>query len=349
MKAFDSINREFMYYMLHCMGFPYVWIEWIMECISSPTFLVMVNGSSEGFFSSNRGIRQGDPLSPYLFVLVIEFWSIQMDTAVAKGALHPFKRGVPNQISHLLFADDMLVFCRGSKKSLQELDNLFEMLQLNTGLPINKEKSKVFFSKGCKNKGEMASILSCTHGSFPVKYLGPPLLINYVKSKDFGWLIDKVRSKCEGWMTRVLSFAGRVELAKTVLYGSMSYWLQSVKFPKSVITELERIISNFIWKGGIHSCSWDLLCRPKEGGIGLRRIKDISNAYGIKLLWRVCTSNSLWSEWMNKNYFSTSTLWDTTPKLRDSGTLKFIIDCRCFAAPYMRKSIGNGQNTRLWT
>ena len=78
-KAFDTVNREFIYYMFHCMRFPYKWINWITECLSSPTFSIMLNGSPNGYFKSNRGIRQGEPLSPYLFVLVMEFWSITMD------------------------------------------------------------------------------------------------------------------------------------------------------------------------------------------------------------------------------------------------------------------------------
>lgn len=349
-KAFDSVNREFIYYILHCMGFPHTWIVWIQECISTPTFSVMVEGSPAGFFYSNRGIRQGDPLSPYLFVIAMEFWSIQMDLAVAKGEIHPLKRGVPNQISHLLFADDMLVFCRGHKQSLKNLDILFEKLQLNTGLAINKEKTKVFFSKGCKNRSELAESLGCSHGSLPVKYLGLPLSIKYPKSKDFGCLIEKFRAKTEGWMTRVLSFAGRVELAKTVLLGAMNYWIQSFKLPQTVIKELERIICNFIWKGGMHTISWDTICRPKkEGGLGLRKIKDMSNAAGIKLFWRLCTTNSLWASWMKKRYLMEVSLWNATVKLTDSGTMKFILQSRDFANIYVDRHIQeDGSEKLIW-
>jgi hypothetical protein len=332
-KAFDSVNREFIYYMFHCLGFPYIWIEWIKECVSTSTFSVIIDGSPAGFSYTNRGIRQGDPLSPYLFVIVMEFWSICMDLAVAKGTIEPLKRGVPNQISHLLFADDMLVFCRANKKSFRELNKLFALLQLNTGLSINKEKTKVFFSKGCKRKAELASILGCTLGTMPVKYLGMPLSINYVKPKDFGWLFDKVRSKMEGWMFRALSFAGRVELAKSVLYSCLTYWLQSFRFPVSVIREIESMISNFIWKGKMHACSWETLCRPKnEGGIGLRKLADMSLAAGVKLLWRLGTSSCLWSKWMKEKYCAHARIWDIQYQLLHSGTFKFIINSKVSVA-----------------
>jgi len=76
-KAFDSVN--IIYFIFHCMGFPITWITWIKECLSSPTFSVMINGSPTDYFSSNQGIRQGCPHSPYIFVMVIKYWSIKME------------------------------------------------------------------------------------------------------------------------------------------------------------------------------------------------------------------------------------------------------------------------------
>ena len=89
-KAFDSINREFVHYIMHCMGFPAKWTNWIKECIQRPMFSIMINGSSSSYFSSSRGIRQGDPISPY--IMVMEFWTIHMNLAIASGALQPLKR-----------------------------------------------------------------------------------------------------------------------------------------------------------------------------------------------------------------------------------------------------------------
>lgn len=125
----------------------------------------------------------------------------------------------------------MLVFCRADMKSLNELNNLLEKLQLNTSLAINKKMSKIFFSTGCKNKAELARILGCGFRALPTKYLGLPLSILYLKPRNFGGLLDKVRSRVEGWMTISLSFADRVELTKSVLTSTMIDILDTVILP----------------------------------------------------------------------------------------------------------------------
>jgi len=156
------------------MGFPQIWCHWVKECIPSPTFSVLINGTPTGFITSTRGLRQGYPLSPFLFSMALEFFSIHMHLATESGRIHPLKRNVELHVSHLLFADDMLVFYRADKSSVHELNKLLEQLHLNTGLQVNRGKSKIYFSKSCKYKNELASILGVPISSFPTKYLGLP-------------------------------------------------------------------------------------------------------------------------------------------------------------------------------
>jgi hypothetical protein len=121
-KAYDHVNWDFLLYMLRRCGFGERWYSWIAHCISSVRFSVLVNGTPYGFFSSSRGIRQGDPLSPLLFVIVMEAFSKLFSISVQRGFLSGFSvgsnsNGVIN-ISHLLFADDTLVFCGTSPDHL---------------------------------------------------------------------------------------------------------------------------------------------------------------------------------------------------------------------------------------
>src|SRR5438270_691830 len=91
-KAFDSVNRQFIFYIMHLMRFPHAWINWIRACIQEPSFSVSVNGIPSASFNSSRGIRQGDPLSPYLFVLTMECLSIMLDSAMIQKKIDPIKR-----------------------------------------------------------------------------------------------------------------------------------------------------------------------------------------------------------------------------------------------------------------
>lgn len=116
-----------------------------LRSVSSPTFSVMLNGSPHGFFKSNRGMRQEDPLPPCFFVLVMKFWSITMDIAIASGDISPLRKNGKMLVSHLLFADDMLVYCKGDRRSGNDLNFALQILEWYIGLVINRRKKQGFF------------------------------------------------------------------------------------------------------------------------------------------------------------------------------------------------------------
>ena len=129
------------------MGFGEKWIGWIKWCISTPSFSMMVNGTPEGFFQNSRGLRQGDPLSPYLFVIAMEVFSSFLKRVVEGGFMSGYKVKDRNeegvQISHLLFADDTLVFCQATQDQLTYLSWLLMWFEAVSGLRINLEKSEL--------------------------------------------------------------------------------------------------------------------------------------------------------------------------------------------------------------
>ena len=190
---------------------------------------------------------------------------MKMQLTTFSGRLEPLKRG-QDDVTHLLFADDMLLFCRGTKSSASELNNLLEEFHLNTGLQVNKNKSKLYLSKSCKNQELLSAILGVSLGTLPMKYLGLPLTSVYPKPKHFAALLDISRCKVDGWSLNLLSFPGRIELIKSVLQNLISYWIFSFKLPNSVIRELERIYAKFLWNGRMHVWKWDELCKPKKEG-----------------------------------------------------------------------------------
>ncbi|RVW24229.1 LINE-1 reverse transcriptase-like [Vitis vinifera] len=182
-KAYDHVEWSFLFSVMRKMGFGEKWIRWMKWCISTVSFSVLVNGSSSGFFQSSRGLRQGDPLSPYLFVLVMEAFSSLLRKAVAGGFVSACKArsrgGEGVNVSHLLFADDTLVFCGASKVQLLHLNWILMWFEAMSGLRINLDKSELI-PVGCVNNvEELAAAIGCKVGSLPTSYLGLPLGAQY--------------------------------------------------------------------------------------------------------------------------------------------------------------------------
>ncbi|RVW53855.1 LINE-1 reverse transcriptase-like [Vitis vinifera] len=152
-KAYDSINWKFLMKVLVKMGFGSRWLDWIWWCISTAKFSVMINGVPTGFFSNFKGLRQGDPLSPYLFVLGMEVLSILIRRAVDGGFLSGCKikgRGEEEMIvSHMLFADDTIIFCEANKEQVSALSWILAWFEAASGLRINLDKSVLIPVEEC--------------------------------------------------------------------------------------------------------------------------------------------------------------------------------------------------------
>jgi hypothetical protein len=128
-KAYNHVNWNFLMYLMERCGFGAKWRNWVQFCISLVRFSVLINGTPCGFFPSSKGLRQGDSLSPLLFVLVMEALSRLMDRVVARGYLEGFSMDNSNvsdlKVSHMLFSDDTLVFCGAARDQLYHLKGVF--------------------------------------------------------------------------------------------------------------------------------------------------------------------------------------------------------------------------------
>ena len=153
-KAFDRVEWNFIHEVMSKMGFAKKWIDLIMNCISSVFYSVIINGEACGNITPTRGIRQGDPLSPYLFLLCAEGFSALIHKATRDKQISGISigRGCPT-LTHLFFADDSLLFCKTSVQECQKLVDILNCYEEASGQKINTDKSSIFFSPPTLRKG----------------------------------------------------------------------------------------------------------------------------------------------------------------------------------------------------
>ncbi|KAL0288048.1 UNVERIFIED_CONTAM: hypothetical protein Sradi_7109300 [Sesamum radiatum] len=276
------------------LHFPPRFISWVEQCITTVAFSISLNGSLHGFFPGTRGIRQGDPLSPYLFVIVMEIWRIllKIRTQNADSFQYHWKcheLGILN----LCFADDVLIFCAGTINSVRTIkETLLEFAEIS-GLRVNPGKSSIILSKSvCRDRQGILDLMGFQEGSLPIRYLGSPLTSSRLTVADCQPLIDKLADRLTGWNHLNLSLAGRAQLLKSVLSSLHLYWASIFVLPKSIIKVIEGKMRAFLWKGSSNSgyakVSWVQVCRPvAEGGLGIRSVLFMNQALMLQHVWRI--------------------------------------------------------------
>ena len=233
-KAYDSISWEFLYKVLDKMGFGSRWLSWMKWCISIASFFVLINGSPAGFFQSSRGLRQGDPLSPYLFISM-EALSCVINRAVDGNYLSGIRianwGGEDLPISHLLYADDTLIFCEDDNEQLKFLSWLLMWFEAMSGLKINLSKSEIIPIGPVNNLVELASELGCNIGSLPMSYLGLPLGAKHKALGVWDSIEERYRKRLAAWKTQYISKGGRIMLIRSTLSSLPIYHLSLFRMP----------------------------------------------------------------------------------------------------------------------
>ncbi|CAN0916841.1 LINE-1 retrotransposable element ORF2 protein [Linum grandiflorum] len=278
-KAYDKIEWNFVRDTLDLAGFPSHLCSVIMNCISTASFQVLWNGSCSESFKPTRGLRQGCPLSPYLFTLCIERLSQMIMSAVSSTDWKPIKLA-PNgvSLSHIFFADDL-----------------------------------VLFSEASTRQADICRILGISATQNLGRYLGVPVIHGRTTSATYDFLLDRMNNKLAGWKANSLSLAGRVTLASSVLNSLPSYVMQTAFLPVSLCDQIDRKIRDFIWGSGdgvrkIHNINWETVCKPKSlGGLGLRSARDMNMAFLMKVAWGLFTRpEELWAKVLLTKYLQST-------------------------------------------
>lgn len=354
-KAFDSVRWDFVIACLQALGMPPRFVNWISECITSASFTICVNGESGGYFTSSRGLRQGDPLSPYLFVLAMEVFSRLLKSRYESGYIEYHPNAKPVDISHLMFADDVMVFYDGSSSSLHGIAETLDDFASWSGLEINQNKSELF-TAGLSQQDDVASLsYGFPVGMLPIRYLGLPLMHRKLRISEYSLLLDKIAGSFNAWSAKHLSFAGRLVLIKSVISGTIVFWITTFVLPKGCIKKIEALCSKFLWSGQIENpaftkISWASCCLPKrEGGLGLRRYESWNKTLCLRLIWLLfAEGGSLWVAWHKHHHLHSESFWALTEHSKDSWHWKSLLKLRHLARQFIICTVRNGDTASFW-
>lgn len=294
-KAYDRIEWNFLQAMMLKMGFDAKWEKLIMLCVSTVRYHVLREGKEVGSIVLGRGLRQGDPLSPYLFILCAEGLSSLIRRQEQNGLLHGVRitRGAPS-VSHLFFADDSFLFFRANNNEASLIKQLLEIYGRASGQEVNFNKSSISFSTNviASVTQQVCDILAVTMTSNHGAYLGLPSYIGRNKKEVFRYIRDKLWQRLQGWSTRMLSRAGKEILLKTVAPAMPNYAMGIYLLPKDLCRELEVLMNSFWWRSnrsggkGINWSKWENLCKPKGyGGLGFKQLHLFNIAMLGKQMW----------------------------------------------------------------
>ncbi|KAM0019272.1 putative RNA-directed DNA polymerase [Helianthus debilis subsp. tardiflorus] len=198
-KAYDNVNWKFLLDTMARKGFPKRWCLWIKGILKSARSSVLVNGSPTFEFQCYKGLRQGDPISPFLFILVMDVLSCLLDKAKSEGLINGMK--TPNNgpiISHLFYADDAIILGDWSVASILNVVRILRIFHVCSGLKINLDKSNIFgMGVGAEDLDSMASIIGCRVGSFPFCYLGVKVGANMNRVVNWSPIYEIFDARCQ--------------------------------------------------------------------------------------------------------------------------------------------------------
>eukprot|EP00253_Pinus_taeda_P035368 PITA_35368 len=250
-KAYDRLNWKYLKRVMESFGFNNRWMEWVFSMISTANFSILINGIPSTSFNDSRGIRQGDPLSPFLFILVAEglgrFFKKEQRERKIRG-LKLWGSNLP--ITHQQFVDDIMLFCEATIKEVKGIKRIMDIFMEALGMKVNKEKSCTFVFNTLESiKSHLTRTLGFRQGELPTKYLGNQ--IDFHPTRMVNWLqvIEKLKSKLAGWAFRTLNIAGRVVLVKSVLQAIPIYPLSIIAAPKGACSKIKELYGKFIWGG----------------------------------------------------------------------------------------------------
>jgi hypothetical protein len=276
-KAFDTIEHQTIILMLSKLGFPDKWIGWMKSILKSGSSSILLNGTPGKIFKCRRGVRQGDPLSPLLFVLAAELLQYIINKAASQGILsYPLSHSHTTDFPIVQYADDTLLIMKASQRELFCLKGILQSFSQSTGLKVNYSKSCMLpINISEETTMQLAATFGCQVGSFPFTYLGLPMGTTKPRVEHYLPLMNTVERRITATATW-LSMTGRLTLVDSCLSSLPTYAMCTLRLPITVIDTIDRARKDCLWRGNDVNAkrkpliAWKKVTTPKEnGGLGV--------------------------------------------------------------------------------
>ncbi|XP_026442379.1 uncharacterized protein LOC113341880 [Papaver somniferum] len=286
-QAFDTVSWSFVLEVFRRYGFSEDWCSWIHNILKFARISILLSGSPEGFFKITRGLRQGDPLSLLIFILI--------EDVLSRNIIKLFQN---KDMTHI-----------GNMKSVRNLVKLLEVYQCASGQRVCGEKSKIYYGGGSLSRRQaIDDFLGMSITNFPDRYLGVKVLPGVVKYRHISNVVDKLKEQLSVMKGKMLSFQNRVVLIKSVFSSYSIHNMAVYKWPVKFIQQCDRAIRNFLWSGDSNLSryfvvGYDKICIPvKEGGLGLCSLKTMNQALLMKLWWNIKSSGKNWARFLESKF-----------------------------------------------
>lgn len=356
-KAYDRLEWPFIRQVLETLGFYNIWINWVLQCISTVSYAFLIDNEVLGEVVPQRGIRQGDPLSPYIFILCAEVLSGLCVKAQEDGLMVGVKVSHSPRLNHLLFADDTMIFTKSNKQSCSTLLHILRDYELASGQKINPDKSSISFSSKTPlvELQRVKAHLGISKEGGVGKYLGLPEHFGRKKKDLFASIVTRMKQTASGWSSRFLSTAGKMTMLQSVLSAIPAFAMSCFRLPVGLCNQIQSVLIRFWWdnsNGDKKICwlAWDKLTKPKSmGGLGFRDVQLFNQALLGKIAWRILTKpNCLLARNLKGKYCNNESFLSIKASKTSSHGWKGILWGRDLLINHLGKAIGDGSTTKVY-